>query len=329
VAVLLGAVLCGVGYEEYRIGAGSADGAEDVELARLESGYVPQNQHLHIGRHLRDYKTIEYAARGQNARVDRDVEYAFYPLLPADSPGSNVEEFKVLVKTSQFRRVSQLPKENEISPSIDGLLINRVSSLSAREAQLIRESYPQIEPDKLLILQEGREPWRPGSALTLCGAGILLISAAAAAAILSARAPTADSVGAAGGQAPAGRKPWDTDNSQKVAHESPTASLVFDLLIGHKIESMMVLVAVVVLMLAGVSATMTVMALFSKSLCLIIGALIVAIPLNMIFYHSVARPKGTEEHEAERILGRTSWLLVAWTAYVLGAGGLLWAIMGW
>ncbi len=84
-ALLIGSGLIFWGYEEYRVGIGAAEGAEEVELERLESGYVPKNQHLRIGRHLRVYETIAYFSRGRNVR-DPEVKYAYFPLFSKASP---------------------------------------------------------------------------------------------------------------------------------------------------------------------------------------------------------------------------------------------------
>ncbi len=89
------------------------------------------------------------------------------------------------------------------------------------------------------------------------------------------------------------------------------------------------MVSCVGFMFAGVTACWAVLALFSRSLCLIVGALILATPMNLFFYSSVRSTKRDVHDEGGYGLGRTGWLLAAWSAYGLGAGGALWAVMGW
>ncbi len=325
IALLLGSGFTFFGYQEYQLARAAAGGIEDVELARLDSGYVPQNRHLRIGRHLRGYEAMVYSARGQ-AR-NPEVKYALYPLFPADASRPEPDDIKVLVKTSQFKRVSELPATNEVSPNVEGLIVGRIEGLSFGEVGAISKRFPQIKPDELLILEEGRTPWQPSSALLYMGVGLALIGAAVAAVLMSPCVESSDSEDEKGTATGSGRTPRDPGDSHQAVEENPSAGeVVYHAVIGHHLELFAVVASGMTCIFAGVTATWTVMALWSMSPCLTVGALAIATPLNFIFYSWV---RNAGPSEGMRGLDRTSWLLVAWIAYIMGAGGVIWVMMGW
>ena len=92
-----------------------------------------------------------------------------------------ISDFKVLVKTTRYYRVSDLPRGIQVSPSMEGLLINRITNLSFDEQRLIHESYPQAQLSAILIFEEGRKPSRPIQIFLLFGGGTLAIGLSLAA----------------------------------------------------------------------------------------------------------------------------------------------------
>jgi hypothetical protein len=322
---LIGIGLICWGYVEYRAGAGAGGNPVDVELTQIESGIVPESPYLHIGRHVRIYRAVVYATPRRND-VDPPVEYALFPIISTRHPyaavldraaTANVKhgegvgaeqmtqvplDFKVLVKTTRFHRQSELPARDEISGAVDGLLINRVSSLSDKESQLIMEMFPQANPDKLLILEEDRRPWKSSSTFLLMGSGVTAIGVALVTALMARRV----------GEAPA-----------HTSYEPPSGPLE------RRLDILGMLFMTLAFSLAGGGAVGIVLALASGSTCLMALAAIVAAPFNIGFFIALGGALKGDDNEVYFGLGRTAWLMVLLASYALGVGGAVWMWLGW
>jgi hypothetical protein len=123
------------------------------------------------------------------------VDYVFYPIVSASNPDieeltrlqkqfGNIdkvpdeialpvpEHFVVLVKTRRFSHVRDIPQDFfRKEESIQGLVINEISSLTSAEKSLINDSFPDLSFDKVLILEDGRRPTSPEAAIASMVAG--------------------------------------------------------------------------------------------------------------------------------------------------------------
>jgi hypothetical protein len=156
-----------------------------VDLEQLEKGPVPENNHLKIGSHTACYFDTVYkaVARGKGPkRPDQNtkVDYCFYPIVSTSHPYSQhlrqlekkfgsadkvpenvmprLSELKVLVKTSRFRTVGDIPEDWRTESAVQGLVINQISTLGSEEQKLLRQDFGNIDFSKVLILSEGRRP---------------------------------------------------------------------------------------------------------------------------------------------------------------------------
>ena len=84
------------------------------------------------------------------------------------------DQFTVLVKTDRFKTIGSIPDNWGDDANIEGLVINRIEGLSGEEANLLRQSFPQLDMDKVLILEEGRKPSPVTTSLGMMGGGVLL-----------------------------------------------------------------------------------------------------------------------------------------------------------
>ena len=69
-----------------------------------------------------------------------------------------IDTFAVLVKTEKFDTVGDLPETFDRASSIEGLIINEIDSLDDDEEKLIQQSFPSLDLDEVLILEEDRKP---------------------------------------------------------------------------------------------------------------------------------------------------------------------------
>lgn len=206
-----GCVLGWMGIQEYRVSRGTSAEPQLVDLAKLESGSAPGNNHLKIEKHWAVYPAAIYSY--SKSKYDKSepkpatsVSFAYYPVISTDhpfvgelmlyalrqkaakkkAPGGpvpTIKKFKILVKTKRFKTIGDIPQELKVEDSLQGLVINKIKSLDKKEAELIKQSFPSMDLDEILIVEDGREPssglktWSMiigGGVLALAGVGLFL-----------------------------------------------------------------------------------------------------------------------------------------------------------
>lgn len=184
--IIGGGFIALMGFEEFKVSSGTTAEPQSVSLVDLEAGTVPDNAHLSIGEHIALYgaAVYEYEQRegetgepGPNAKVN----HCYYPIFSTDHPLFAVEEetanddnFAVLVKTKVFTTIGAIPDDFSTVDSVRGLVINRISSLDEEETNLVKQSFPGANMDKVLILEQNREPASFAKSGGMMGGGGLL-----------------------------------------------------------------------------------------------------------------------------------------------------------
>ena len=197
-----GGVLAFFGYQEFKLGNDASQTPVAVDLAKLESGEPLPNVHVKVGEHLCIYTASVYryktSSSGEEATASSRVEFAYFPIISQEHPwfeeartviarhGGEVDavpekewpeikQFAVLVKTStRFPTVGSIPDEWGEGETVSGLVINRVKKLSGEERDLVQQSFPKLDLEKVLILEEGRRPKSTAASLSMAGGGALL-----------------------------------------------------------------------------------------------------------------------------------------------------------
>jgi hypothetical protein len=164
------------GYHEYRLSEGASAEPVPVEIADLEAGKRPAQNHIRIGKHSPVWDQCIYSVSPKDK--DKPDPLVFEVLYPVISP-SKLDHWDgkvtVLVETHRFGRVSDIQKDKvRVVPEATGMLVNSIRSLREEEARLIREGLPDQDLENVLILQEGRKPTSQTWALVIMGAGIAL-----------------------------------------------------------------------------------------------------------------------------------------------------------
>jgi hypothetical protein len=193
--LLLSGAFCVWGYNEYKLSRDARAEPETVDLAKLESGQVPTQNHVQIGSHVRLYPYLIYSVKKKDEnKPDAPVQHTYYPIISlahpvmremlarADglakktdtAPLPTIKSFRVLVRTTDFQKVSQVPDKAPIEPIVNGMIINSIQDLKGDEADLIKKSFPDVDVSKILILDKDRRPSDLALSLGLMGAGVLL-----------------------------------------------------------------------------------------------------------------------------------------------------------
>jgi hypothetical protein len=204
---ILGGVLAFVGIQEWRVSSGTTTEPIAVNLVDVEKGKVPDNSHWNLGEHVAVYDTgvYEYSqSKYDTSEPDAgtSITHYYYPVLSSEHPflaqlrslsekyGSvesipaeevpALTDIAVIVKTKQFDTIGSIPSSWEIVPNLQGLVINRISSLSRKEAELLQGGLPGLNTEKLLILEAGRQPASTAKSLGMISGGAIVALAGVA-----------------------------------------------------------------------------------------------------------------------------------------------------
>jgi hypothetical protein len=201
--MVLGGVAIYFGYQEYAVGAGATAEAQQADLSKLEQGGELESTHVRFGDHLRLYYGQVYKFEnetGTDPGLADKVTKAYYPIISSehvfsrrldalmkqygsiqaipDGEWRGIDRFKVLVKTDEYHTVGEV--ENlppfKTSDSIRGLVVNSIESLSSKEEKFIRERFPNVDLDRVIILEKDRKPWPKSLSMGLMAGGFAMIA---------------------------------------------------------------------------------------------------------------------------------------------------------
>jgi hypothetical protein len=301
------------GFHELRVGAGAA--LEEVELSRLEEGYVPATPYLRIGEHVCLYHVLVYSTKDPFPdRPAAKVEYALVPIAVTRKDGADTgavadtqaRKVTVVLKTKDFAQVKDFPEHDQVFASVQGTLIHQVEQLSQKEKNLLYSINPHPNYE-LWVLDAGREPWPLSSVVGMMSVGGTLLLVAVGVTILDARR----------GQPPV------TYEIVSASDEARSPSWVGDV-IQVKVDSVGLLFMSIVHALAGVTAVFFLLAVTSMNPCLIVGSLVFAGPFNLAFWTRFRAALGPEDTERSFGLKRKTWLIVLCFSYGLGVFAAAW-----
>jgi hypothetical protein len=193
----LGGVLCFIGYQDFKASEGAAAEPQAASLIKLEHGIDPPNKHIEIGEHVAVYDALVYTyeEEGFSSEVDEStrIQYCFYPIVSLAHPfvttvlgsdgkplheeitSENLEDFKVVIRTGRFDKVGDLPRHTLArEEKVSGLIFNGWGSLDAEDKRLLKEMFPKVELEKLIIVHENRQPASTAFSFGMIGGGGLL-----------------------------------------------------------------------------------------------------------------------------------------------------------
>lgn len=219
IIVVVGLVMAFFGIQEFRVSRGTTSEPLVADLTKLEGGEALTNNHIRLGKHFAYYPGTVYSYRqskysSAEPTGSTSISYCYYPVVstdhafvktladlllaerqgeeggageavqPADETLPDLRDFTVLVKTKRFDTINAIPESFAIDESIQGLVINRIESLSSEEKKLLHESFPGANLEKVLILEDGRKPASlfksiglilGGLAVSLVGVGLFFV----------------------------------------------------------------------------------------------------------------------------------------------------------
>jgi hypothetical protein len=198
--IIGGLVLSYFGYQEYQVSEGAGEEPTPFELVKMEHGLSPPNNHVALGEHhalyeglvfLYDAGHLGFDEPGLSTRVDN----AYYPIVSKSHPHmkmlaeweaaggdpsealapERMQDIAVIVETRRFTTVGELPEQVRLEPGVSGLVVSDIESLDPDAQELLQETFPQVDFDKVIILEEGRQPSSPAASFGLMSLGGLLM----------------------------------------------------------------------------------------------------------------------------------------------------------
>lgn len=195
-AIIGGAMLAFFGIQEYRVSSGTTAEPIEVDLAEVEAGQQIDNSHWRLGPHLALYGGCVYECKVSKHATgepgpDARCNYCYYPVISyqhdyiqklaalqeqygsldaaPDNEFPTLNDIKVIVKTKQFKTLGDIPEGMSEADALQGLVINRITSLDDEEVELFHDGFPGMNVDELVLLEADRNP----SSLALSGLMIL------------------------------------------------------------------------------------------------------------------------------------------------------------
>ncbi|MCE9609392.1 MAG: hypothetical protein K8R23_04100 [Chthoniobacter sp.] len=194
--ILIGAgcVVAYLGWQELTLARHAKADPVEVSAADLESGKIPENCHVIVKDALAlypasvyHYKKKKYSS-GETNDSTRTTD-VLYPVISMNHPFSKamasgtaddkeiesaLSSVGIIVKTNRFSTIGSIPKKMDSPAKLQGLVLNHIEKLDSKDANLLRSSFPRLDAEKVVIIEESRTPKSLGSAIGMMAGGALL-----------------------------------------------------------------------------------------------------------------------------------------------------------
>ncbi len=168
--LVLGGMLLFAGYHEWQLGSGASSQPQELTLQQLIDRGPDGNANVRVSdftlgdnfAYFSDHSDVYWTRVLIPAVPNTMGEQAAHVLIP-----------KVIVKSTHVHDDNEMDAIHERT-QLQGLVINRIESLSKDERGILAQDYPGIDFDHCIILEEGRTPSN-GSMLFLMGGGGLAL----------------------------------------------------------------------------------------------------------------------------------------------------------
>ncbi|MCM8539022.1 MAG: hypothetical protein NE328_02025 [Lentisphaeraceae bacterium] len=199
--IIGGGFLSFTGYQEYLVSSNAKSTPSKVKVEDLEKGVKLKNNYVQLEEHIALIGGCVYSAKlrkGQSTiQKNSTVEYCYYPLISYEHPYlkeqdrliekygkyemipknelPKLRDIKVLVKSTKYSTVSSIPEEVDHKNKFRGLVINSIDSVKSEEAALLSQSFPGINVNKVIIIEQDRKPSSMMISLLMMAGGALII----------------------------------------------------------------------------------------------------------------------------------------------------------
>lgn len=199
--IIIGAVLAFVGYEEFVLSSIAKQEPTTVDMYELETSTSVDNAHIKITEHDAIYGGMVYSYKQKKGDTGEPtgsslVSETYYAVLstqhsfieslealwvqypdgiPDEVEYPELNNIRAIIKTKRFETVDELPEASiQRESELQGIVINEIESLGTSELNLLQESFPGVDLDRVLLIEEGRKPSSSTNAMGMMGGGVLM-----------------------------------------------------------------------------------------------------------------------------------------------------------
>jgi hypothetical protein len=203
VIIVLGGAMVFAGIQQMRLASVAKAEPQKISCAKLMASGPGDNAHVV----LTDFIMVNSAFVTETGKSGGRWKNVWVPVMPVDgeyrdqiaslikSSGSlppngvmpTPRDIRVIVNSSKVASESELGALAD-QDTIQGMVVNTVSSLGSKQKRILADSYPGVNFDNVLILEHGRTPWGAGKSLGCIAGGIALAGAGVGAMVVKRRA---------------------------------------------------------------------------------------------------------------------------------------------
>ena len=190
--MVLGGFLIFLGYKEMKLNAGAEDEPQVISAADLIANGPGENKHVRVTDLFMIEKCVYESPDGEDDNYtrlwiptftagepwiegyllesERAQQLGYFDESAVDIPPS----FQILVYTNKINSRAEFDRfiNRDV---VQGMIINEISSITSENLRLLREEYPDLDPDNVLILEYERKPAGKGKVVGFFAGGLLLM----------------------------------------------------------------------------------------------------------------------------------------------------------
>lgn len=184
--VIGGGFLVFLGVQEMRLASGCKAEPQTITYADLASKGFGDNAHVILSDFLSPPSDFVYEEKGgkyskvwlpvvslTGPYAERLMEQALINPSPNNLPRPSAKEIRVIVMSEELENDAQIEALMK-GDTIQGVITNKIASISGEERKLLQESYPGVDFDTTYILEHARTPASSGKSFGMMGGGALL-----------------------------------------------------------------------------------------------------------------------------------------------------------
>lgn len=186
ILVVLGGMAAYYGVQEWRLAASASATPQEISLKDLIARGPGDNAHILLKEFIPCDNYI-YSKKENNNNWDE----VWVPVIPPDAlpklenlklgPGALPLQQQIapgnvqaIIKSTHIHNETELERL-EKQPTLQGMVVNKISSIGSEEKTKLIESYPGTDFNRCLIIEDGRTPAGMGLVVASLGGGGVLV----------------------------------------------------------------------------------------------------------------------------------------------------------
>lgn len=196
---------------DMRVSSNAAYQPTVFEMADLESGTNPSDNHIQIGEAVLVFQAAEYELLGNVGRdgitPDDKVMEVYFPIISTDHDFAKrtgiakhleidevsdwqwktFDRFRVVAKVKDYKTIGSIPRGMKLADSLQGMVVNSIGGIRSTQKNRFRKKYSRANLDDVLVIELGRKPQSYLRSIVVFGLGLFITLGGAVSFIMSRR----------------------------------------------------------------------------------------------------------------------------------------------